>query len=225
MSLSGAGSAAYYDFFKEGKAKEFGYASWDSDVDNAFSGMPGGLTITASNGLTGASRVGYGVFFDGPWRNPAANSAFDDPDVPGTDNGAPGGLGVCSTGDGLGDACDGTSDDNQMPGEHIHMVFDVETNIDSIDLVGNHAEIPDNTFLLFSVNGAAEQSLDIGGGASILSNFMLNLTNVVTLDYHVRGGEIYMAGMTTSPVPVPAAFWLFGTALFGFIAFSRRTKV
>ena len=28
-----------------------------------------------------------------------------------------------------------------------------------------------------------------------------------------------------SPVPVPAAFWLFGTALIGFIGFSRRTKV
>jgi hypothetical protein len=28
-----------------------------------------------------------------------------------------------------------------------------------------------------------------------------------------------------SPVPVPAAFWLFGTALIGFIGISRRTKV
>jgi hypothetical protein len=28
-----------------------------------------------------------------------------------------------------------------------------------------------------------------------------------------------------SPVPVPAAFWLFGTALLGFIGISRRTKV
>ena len=30
---------------------------------------------------------------------------------------------------------------------------------------------------------------------------------------------------TVSPVPVPAAVWLFGTALIGFIGFSRRTKV
>ena len=28
-----------------------------------------------------------------------------------------------------------------------------------------------------------------------------------------------------SPIPVPAAFWLFGTALIGFIGISRRTKV
>ena len=30
---------------------------------------------------------------------------------------------------------------------------------------------------------------------------------------------------TPSPIPVPAAFWLFGTALLGFIGVSRRTKV
>ena len=30
---------------------------------------------------------------------------------------------------------------------------------------------------------------------------------------------------TTSAVPVPAAFWLFGSALVGFIGMSRRTKV
>ena len=30
---------------------------------------------------------------------------------------------------------------------------------------------------------------------------------------------------TVSAVPVPAAVWLFGTALIGFIGFSRRTKV
>ncbi len=28
-----------------------------------------------------------------------------------------------------------------------------------------------------------------------------------------------------SPVPVPAAFWLFGTALIGFVGLSRRTKI
>ena len=30
---------------------------------------------------------------------------------------------------------------------------------------------------------------------------------------------------TVSAVPVPATVWLFGTALIGFIGFSRRTKV
>ena len=35
--------------------------------------------------------------------------------------------------------------------------------------------------------------------------------------------SIYTSGI--SAVPVPAAVWLFGTALIGFIGFSRRTKV
>ena len=35
--------------------------------------------------------------------------------------------------------------------------------------------------------------------------------------------SIYTSGM--NPVPVPAAVWLFGTALLGFIGISRRTRV
>ena len=31
--------------------------------------------------------------------------------------------------------------------------------------------------------------------------------------------------VTPAVVPVPAAFWLFGTALIGFIGISRRTRV
>ena len=37
------------------------------------------------------------------------------------------------------------------------------------------------------------------------------------------GIDNYIASV--SPVPIPAAAWLFGTALFGFVAYSRRRKV
>jgi hypothetical protein len=37
--------------------------------------------------------------------------------------------------------------------------------------------------------------------------------------------HVEILGGGTSAVPVPAAAWLFGTALIGFIGFSRRTKV
>ncbi|MBL4762184.1 MAG: hypothetical protein JKY93_05745 [Gammaproteobacteria bacterium] len=37
--------------------------------------------------------------------------------------------------------------------------------------------------------------------------------------------EYLMAALTVSPIPVPAAFWLFGSALIGFIGFSRRTNI
>ena len=37
--------------------------------------------------------------------------------------------------------------------------------------------------------------------------------------------EYLTAELTVSPVPVPAAIWLFGTALIGFVGMSRRTKI
>ena len=41
----------------------------------------------------------------------------------------------------------------------------------------------------------------------------------------VTGAISHVALYGTSVVPVPAAVWLFGTALLGFIGFSRRTQV
>ena len=37
--------------------------------------------------------------------------------------------------------------------------------------------------------------------------------------------EAVLSPPPMSAVPVPAAFWLFGTALIGFIGFSRRTNL
>jgi hypothetical protein len=42
-------------------------------------------------------------------------------------------------------------------------------------------------------------------------------------DKNLSHFSIYTSGI--SPVPVPAAIWLFGTALIGFIGMSRRTRV
>ena len=67
---------------------------------------------------------------------------------------------------------------------------------------------------------------------SILTLLFSDFTNALADDFriglHVRGydnggSESFVTPM--SPVPVPAAFWLFGTALIGFIGISRRTKV
>jgi len=52
---------------------------------------------------------------------------------------------------------------------------------------------------------------------------------VYTTDGTPRRGtntpEYLTAQLTVSPVPVPAAVWLFGTALIGFVGMSRRTKI
>lgn len=39
------------------------------------------------------------------------------------------------------------------------------------------------------------------------------------------GSEWFTSTTTTSVVPLPASFWLFGTALIGFIGISRRTRI
>jgi len=71
-------------------------------------------------------------------------------------------------------------------------------------------------------NGVLEGSFDLGllslfnaetGGRIITYLTMSCVNDEAIVEAHV------------SPVPVPAAFWLFGTALLGFIGMSRRTQV
>jgi hypothetical protein len=50
------------------------------------------------------------------------------------------------------------------------------------------------------------------------------LVNPTYITYN--GGASWFGGTVgLAPVPVPAAIWLFGTALIGFLSFSRRTSV
>jgi len=36
------------------------------------------------------------------------------------------------------------------------------------------------------------------------------------------GSQSYLANITASPVPIPAAVWLFGSALMGFLGLQKR---
>jgi hypothetical protein len=42
-----------------------------------------------------------------------------------------------------------------------------------------------------------------------------------------EGGEMYLSALATdmNVVPVPAAVWLFGTAMFGLIGLRRKSKM
>jgi hypothetical protein len=60
--------------------------------------------------------------------------------------------------------------------------------------------------------------LDLGPGSYVftLSGFAMNaFDSNINSDYEI----------TLSAVPLPAAAWLFGSALIGFISFSRRRKI
>ena len=133
-------------------------------------------------------------------------------------------MGVCKEDNGN---CAGKPDDDQMEGEFIHMVFDTVVSILSLDITGDHTGVDDGALLWYSVDeGANWAPVDIGGqrifGADLV--LYLLLPNK-TLDYTIEGGQMYLSVMDVSEIPVPPAFWLFGTALLGFISDSRRTRV
>jgi len=67
---------------------------------------------------------------------------------------------------------------------------------------------------------------------TILTLSLLDFTNALTDNFRIglhahsfNDGESESFVTSLSPVPVPAAIWLFGTALIGFIGFSRRTTI
>jgi hypothetical protein len=186
-------------------ADEAGHSSY---VDND-------LTVTASNGAgvvaSGvAPNVGdrYWAYLDGPSGN--TNT---------------GGLGVCRQPNGN---CASMSDDNQMVDEYIHMRWDNVVNILNLNIQGDHVETIAGTNLRYSLDlGVSWADLPIAGLA--LADVPVNWISD-SLDYHITGltgtsPEMYLASMKVSAVPVPAAVWLFGTALIGFVGLGRRTNV
>lgn len=109
--------------------------------------------------------------------------------------------------------------------------FTVEDPNLSIKIEGTHEGMAGNDLLLTNVNSGAQyhlgenfsQALNFGGGEYIftISGFALNGVDGNCLD----GTKISDYNLTMSAVPVPAAAWLFGSALLGFVSFSRRRKV
>ena len=233
-TASNAVSTTRYDFAAEGnfnsRAGENGYASFNTGTDS-LSGMDDGLTITASDGRDFLSPAGpaqdasgndilgprplnyeYQVYIDGNTGAPSSNA----------------GLGVCH----IENSCWANSDDNHMQGEYIRMVFDSVVEILSLDITGDHKAVEEDALLLYSFDSGMtcmSESIEFlqtaGDGTDNLTvNWLLSNK---TLDYTITPdtGQMYLTAMTVSPVPVPAAFWLFGTALIGFVGLSRRTSL
>ncbi len=77
---------------------------------------------------------------------------------------------------------------------------------------------------LFNVTGGDLQSVYGGTGGVILSTTGFNKTNSWSIDF-ANGA---FAGLSdtfgVSPVPVPAAVWLFGSALIGLAGFGRHSR-
>ncbi|MFA9421408.1 MAG: VPLPA-CTERM sorting domain-containing protein [Gammaproteobacteria bacterium] len=233
IALSTSASAAFYDFAAQGDAYEYGYYEFNTATDVNSIYKPGSpdyigpqqpnIKISASNG----SGENYAAYFDSPWTKNGNTSLRD------------AGLGVCHINGMVGTACAGNSDDNQMAGEYIHMAFE-EANLSilSLNITGDHEGVAANSSLKYRLNDGDWEYIDIAGQSyNDSQDAVLNAVGsaINTLDYTIVcnsaddcsswSGQMYLSSLTTSAVPVPAAFWLFGTALIGFIGFSRRTTV
>ena len=207
LGFASSGGAVTFNFAEEGNLHEAGYDIFDSDDHTTGSpaphnliGLPGGLSITASNGFglmgtpTGltapSANLPYFAYMDGNWNEDA-------------------GLGVCRSNT---NSCG--SDDNQMQGEYIHMAFDYAVDTLTLAITGDHVAVVDNAMFWYSLNqGINWLSFDFGTANPLVRMLLINANGSSTFDYTIQDSptqeaQMYLSAMTVSAVPVPAAVWL-----------------
>ena len=216
FGFSSIAGATVYNFADEGDRLEMGYDGFDTGVTGG-NPMPTGLRLGSS---------GF-VYMDG------------------SNNDGPAGAGVCNKLNG-GGQCDPASDDNQSVGETMRVSSLTEATILELVFTGNHDPIVAGTTISLTTNlggGPAIIDLSIAGttvgdlttlalapGVTSLSYTVITGTTLVPDGegdfFKVEvDGQLYLSAVKTSAVPLPAAVWLFGTALAGFVGFGRRRSV
>jgi len=75
----------------------------------------------------------------------------------------------------------------------------------------------------FLINNALFSSIMSNQEAVVLVDFAQGVTIFSDYDFSSKVSLNY--NETVSPVPVPAAIWLFGSAMMGFVGLSRRKKL
>jgi hypothetical protein len=140
------------------------------------------------------------------------------------------GLGVCKDASPLGanpgsgaNRCAPSSDDNVTIGEFLEFTFDQDVVVENLWFNNNH----DGGFGagdMVTIDGMAfDVSTGYADGVNGIGSFSLLTDQVLRIAYNNE--EFYVSGMAVSAVPVPAAIWLFGTALVGFIGLGRRRNI
>ncbi len=172
----------------------------------------------------------YGARLIDNGQSPEISSAFAY-----LDSGNKAGLGVCgqllAQQEGT-NWCDPSSDDNMQTNEVLGFVFDSEKKISDVGINGAHADLADGTKIMIWTDTNGFQLLSMLAGKISLD---FNLTEMAI--FGPLGGwyanqfkwgrgttadQLYVAGI--NEVPIPAAAWLFGSALLG-LAGLRRRKV
>jgi len=203
--LSTSAQAAIYDFAAEGNRVEMGYEGFVTGVTNS-NPMPVGLTISAD------IPEGIGDAF-----------VYMDEKV-GTKDG---GMGVCGFIN-IDGQCKPSSDDAMVAGEFLDIESFGEDNlITHIKIRGDHAPVLEGVFLAYNAQGG-DVVVDISGQNGLIWLALDTASSFLTFTiFGNEEGSIYLSALATNmnAVPVPAAVWLFGTAMFGLIGLRRKSKM
>jgi hypothetical protein len=151
------------------------------------------------------------------------------------------GLGVCKdanppSGANTGsssNSCDPSSDDNVTTNEHLEFTFDQDVLVKNIWFNNNHdgrfnrdetAVDVDMVDIGIDMSLSAYALLEgYAGDTNGIGSFLVKKGE--TLKVAFNNQQFYVSAMEVSAVPVPAAIWLFGSALIGFVGLGRRTSV
>ena len=148
-------------------------------------------------------------------------------------------TGLACNGDGIGITNDEITEGGNQT---LTVTFDEDligpVNIKAIHLLDLFADERDGETAVISwgsetINPKASGSYNPGGYWEV--NFpydnngdlliMAGISSFTLTGFGDDFSDYALARIEFSAVPVPAAFWMFGTALIGFVAMSRRTKV
>ena len=153
------------------------------------------------------------------------------------------GLGVCKdavgapSGNNSGssaNSCSPRSDDNVTFHEYLEFMFDQDVMVDKLWFNNNHdggfnsdKDPTDKTDLIdIGISGMTLTGYAVmtgyAGGDNGIGSFLVKQGQKLRVAFNNE--QFYMSGMQVSAVPVPAAVWLFGTAIVGLIGFQRRRK-
>ena len=135
--------------------------------------------------------------------------------------------------------CNPGSDDNVTDHEYLEFVFDQDVRVDNLWFNNNHDFGFDSGDKVTIGVGPQAMMIDDAGGSFPGTAFDVALgyangPNGIGA-FNVKQGEklwvafnneqFYVSAMEVSPVPLPSALWLFGTALVGFVGIGRRINV
>jgi hypothetical protein len=131
------------------------------------------------------------------------------------------GLGVCQQLNGDNDQCKVGSDDNVTFDESLKLVFDQSVTIsETTFLNGQHGTTFTGNFDL-SIDGGPVTTIALANIFSTpLTGTEFIFSNPITGG--APGEQFYISSLDVTPVPVPAAVWMFGSGLIGLGRFARR---